>query len=275
MKMRKLGYLFMASFLTLALTACAEKTAVNTEPKETKVNEAENAGSTEQKEWSYEDYTGPEYWGELSSENLVCVNGDEQSPINLEFSQVKVDKMLTENQINYEPTHFTLVNNGHTVQANAITESNSMIVEGNEYKLLQFHFHTPSEHQFNGQSYEMELHLVHSDKNGNLAVLGLMIQEGKENEILASVWGGLPAEETEEGNSEDYLIDLQALLPQNQMSFHYAGSLTTPPCTEEVKWIVFEQPIEMSKEQIQAFQRIFPDNHRPVQPLNDREVNKN
>lgn len=265
----------MVVFLSLALAACAEQIAVNTEPKETKVNEGENAGVTEQREWSYEDLTGPEYWGELSSENLACVNGDEQSPINLEFSEVKVDKKLTENQINYEPTNFTLVNNGHTVQANAITEGNSMIVDGNEYNLLQFHFHTPSEHQFNGQSYEMELHLVHSDKNGNLAVLGMMIQEGKENEILASVWDGLPTEETEEGNSGDYLIDLQALLPQNQMSYHYAGSLTTPPCTEEVKWIVFEQPIEMSKEQIQAFQQIFPDNHRPVQPLNDREVNKN
>lgn len=274
MKVKKFGYLCLVGFLSLTLAACAEQTAVNTEPKETKVSEDENDGVTEQKEWSYEDLTGPEYWGELSSENLACVNGNEQSPINLEFSDVEVDKKLTENQINYEPTNFTLVNNGHTVQANATTEGNSMIVEGNEYNLLQFHFHTPSEHQFNGQSYEMELHLVHSDKDGNLAVLGMMIQEGEENEILSAAWDGLPAEETEEG-TKDYLIDLQALLPKNQMSFHYAGSLTTPPCTEEVKWIIFEQPIEMSKEQIQAFQQIFPDNHRPVQPLNEREVNKN
>ena len=267
--MKKLGYLSLAVFLNLSLAACAEQSTETIEPKE------DEKASTEQMEWSYDDGTGPEYWGELNDENLACVNGEEQSPINLEFSQVKVDKKLTENQINYEPTNFTLINNGHTVQANSTTENNSMIVEGNEYKLLQFHFHTPSEHQFNGQSYEMELHLVHSDKNGNLAVLGLMIQEGKENEIMAALWNELPAEKTEEANTEDYLIDLQALLPENQISFHYAGSLTTPPCTEEVKWIVFEQPIEMSKEQIQAFQHIFPDNHRPVQPLNDREVNKN
>ncbi|WP_235867351.1 carbonic anhydrase family protein [Priestia abyssalis] len=130
-------------------------------------------------------------------------------------------------------------------------------------------------HQFNGEQYDMELHLVHQDANGKLAVLGVMIQEGKENEKLASVWDLLPKEETEKDISVKEPVDLQALLPEDQTSFHYNGSLTTPPCTEEVKWIVFEQPIEMSKEQIQAFQRIFPDNHRPVQPLNEREIIKN
>jgi carbonic anhydrase len=178
-------------------------------------------------------------------------------------------------QIQYKPTPFSLVNNGHTVQANASTPANSIVVEGKEYKLAQFHFHTPSEHQFNGEHYDMELHLVHQDANGKLAVLGVMIQEGKQNEKLASVWEALPQEETENDVSVDEPVDLQALLPADQTSFHYNGSLTTPPCSEGVKWIVFEQPMEMSKEQIQAFQQIFPDNHRPVQPLNEREIIKN
>ena len=184
-------------------------------------------------------------------------------------------KKLKGTQIYYESTSFTLVNNGHTIQANATTDSNLIVVDGSVYKLSQFHFHTPSEHQFNGQHYDMELHLVHNDKNGRLAVFGVMIQQGRENKILASIWGELPKEETEKVISEEYLIHLQALLPQNQKSFHYDGSLTTPPCTEQVKWMVFEQPIEMSKEQIQAFQHIFSDNHRPIQPLNEREIIKN
>ena len=256
--MKKFIFLFLAVFLNLVLVACSEKTT-----------------STKQSDWSYDELTGPEYWGELDPGNSACVNGSEQSPINLEFSQVKVDKKLKGNHIYYEPTTFTLLNNGHTVQANATTENNRIVVDGTEYKLAQFHFHTPSEHQFNSQNYDMELHLVHNDENGKLAVLGVMIQEGRENKILAPVWSALPNKETNQVISEKYLINLQALLPQNQMAFHYDGSLTTPPCTEEVKWIVFEQPIEMSKEQVQTFQQFFSDNRRPVQPLNEREIIKN
>lgn len=208
----------------------------------------------------------------MDQANSACVNGSEQSPINIEFSQIKTDKKLENLQIQYEPTPFTLVNNGHTVHANPTSESNTILVKGYEYKLAQFHFHTPSEHRFNGQNFDMELHLVHKDANRKIAVLGVMIQEGKENEKLASIWDVLPKEETAEDISVKERVDLQGILPQDQTSFHYNGSLTTPPCTEEVKWVIFEQPIEMSKKQIQAFRQIFPDNHRPVQPLNDREL---
>ena len=229
---------------------------------------------TKPRAWSYEERTGPEYWGKLAASNAVCAQGNEQSPINIVSSQVIEDKKIGGKQIYYMPTTFTLHNNGHTIQANAITEKNRLVIEGKEYKLAQFHFHTPSEHQFNSQNYDMEIHFVHKDESGKLAVLGVMIQEGRENEVLATVWDGLPNEANEKGSSEKYLIDLQALLPQNQTSFHYEGSLTTPPCTEEVKWIVFEQPIEMSKQQIKAFQQIFANNHRPIQPLNEREIIK-
>ena len=204
----------------------------------------------------------------------MCAQGSEQSPINIVSSQVKEEKRSSGKQINYEPTTFTLHNNGHTIQANAITEKNRIVVEGKEYKLAQFHFHTPSEHQLNGQYCDLEIHFVHKDESGNLAVLGVMIQEGRKNEVLATVWDRLPNEEGKKEVSEKYLINLQALLPQDQMAYHYDGSLTTPPCTEEVKWIVFEQPIEMSKAQIKAFQEIFPNNHRPVQPINERDIIK-
>lgn len=264
--MKKHGYLFLAMFSSLMLAACAEEKSEEKEVITTSAN---------QSDWSYEESTGPEHWGKLDPKNLTCVNGSEQSPINVEIPEVKADENLKGNEIHYEPTTFTLENNGHTIQANAITKSNYIIIENNEYKLSQFHFHTPSEHQFNGQNYDMELHLVHSDENGKLAVIGLMIQEGNENKLLASMWNELPTDKTAKGDSEKHVIDLQALLPENETTFQYAGSLTTPPCTEEVQWIVFEQPIEMSKAQIKAFQQIFPDNHRPVQPINEREINKN
>jgi carbonic anhydrase len=262
-------FLFLFLIFQLALVACSDQTMEQSGVIKVQPTSAEIA------KWSYDESTGPEYWGELDPSNSACIKGNEQSPINLEFAQAKVDKKIKRNQIYYEPTTFTLLNNGHTIQANATTESNIIIVEGNAYTLAQFHFHTPSEHQFNGQHYDMELHLVHSDHNGKLAVIGVLIQEGGENKLLASVWGDLPKDNTKKESSEKHLIHLQALLPQNQMSFHYNGSLTTPPCTEQVKWIVLEQPIEMSKQQIQAFQEIFSDNHRPVQPLNNREIIKN
>ncbi len=230
---------------------------------------------TKQRDWSYAESTGPEHWGELAASNAACAKGSEQSPINIISSQVKEEKRSSGKQIYYEPTTFTLLNNGHTIQANATTENNRIVVEGKEYKLAQFHFHTPSEHQLNGQNYDLEIHFVHKDKSGKLAVLGVMIQEGKKNQALATFWDSLPNEENEKDGAKKAQIHLPSLLPQNQLSFHYEGSLTTPPCTEEVKWIVFEQPIEMSKDQIKAFQKIFKDNHRPIQPLNERDIFKN
>ncbi|PMC33678.1 carbonic anhydrase [Bacillus sp. UMB0899] len=266
---KSIVYPFLAVSFIFTLVACSENTKEATNTNESKGKETH---STQTAHWSYNGETGPEHWGELDQANSMCVNGSEQSPINIEFSQVKTDKKTGNIQIQYETTPFTLVNNGHTVQANATTDSNSLLVEGNTYKLVQLHFHTPSEHQFNGHNLDMELHLVHKDENGNIAVLGMMIQEGKENEKLAPIWDVLPKEETGEDIAVKEPIDLQGLLPQDQTSFHYNGSLTTPPCTEEVKWVIFEQPIQMSKEQIQAFQQLFPDNHRPVQSLNDREL---
>ncbi|WP_338470854.1 carbonic anhydrase family protein [Niallia sp. XMNu-256] len=282
---KKLVYLFFAVSLSFLIGACSSqdsKTVASLEEKTSNVkeeastvmneNETEETEITQVAQWSYNGDTGPEHWGMLDKANLACADGSEQSPLNIEFAQVKGNEKLEEIQIQYEPTTFSLLNNGSTVQANATTDSSRINIEGKEYKLAQFHFHTPSEHQFNGQNYDMELHLVHQDANGKLAVIGLMIKEGEENENLASVWELLPNEETEKEISVKEPIDVQALLPQDQTTFQYNGSLTTPPCTEEVKWIVFEQPIEMSKMQIQAFKEIFPDNHRPVQPLNSREI---
>ena len=244
------------------------------EPEEATVTEAKEQEEQELQSayWSYTGEEGPESWGHLDESYAACVNGSEQSPINIEASQVKADGGMEDVDTQYEPTTFSVMNNGHTIQANTVSENNKMILGEAEYRLVQFHFHTPSEHQFNGQPYAMELHLVHQNENSQLAVLGLMIQEGKKNENLQAVWDMLPKEKTEQDLPIGEPINLEALLPEADSFFHYDGSLTTPPCTEDVKWVVFEQPIEMSKEQIEAFQQIFPANHRPVQPLNEREI---
>lgn len=272
-----LVYPILAVMLSSVLGACTSQNAQTPKLKDEHAT-GKNAGTEVTKinssHWSYEGETSPEHWGELDLANSACVNGSEQSPINIEFSQVENEKAAEDLQINYEPTSFSLMNNGHTVQANAASGSNSILIEGREYRLAQFHFHTPSEHQFNGKNYEMELHLVHKDSNGKITVLGVMIQEGEENKNLADIWDILPKEETDKDIPLNESVDLKALLPEDQTAFHYEGSLTTPPCTEEVKWTIFEMPIEMSKEQIEAFRQIFSDNHRPVQSLNNRKVIK-
>ncbi|MDI7740612.1 carbonic anhydrase family protein [Lysinibacillus fusiformis] len=276
--MKKVIHLLSAAILASALAACSQHAPKTVEPETKTVSVTEEQAQEHDLQstaWSYEGATGPESWGELDEQYAACVNGSEQSPINIELSEAETNKTIEEVNIQYEPTTFSVINNGHTIQANTASVTNKIILDETEYQLVQFHFHTPSEHQFNGQPYEMELHLVHQNESGELAVLGVMIQEGSMNEYLQPVWAALQEEITEEDISLSEPVQLQTLLPKDQTFLHYNGSLTTPPCTEEVEWIILEQPIELSQEQIQVFQQIFPDNHRPIQPLNEREVIRN
>ena len=174
--------------------------------------------------------------------------------------------------IDYEPGSVALRNNGHTIQANVDDANDTVTYKGEVYKLDQFHFHTPSEHTFDGKSYPMELHLVNKSSNGKITVVGILIMEGKENPALEPVFADLPAHQTSAGRQAQ--VDITALLPNDRKALVYAGSLTTPPCSEPVNWIVLEQPIEMSREQIAAFKAIFHDNHRPLQKLNHRDVSE-
>lgn len=272
---KKMFYSTLMSFFVLFLVACsstpfdgdkndAGKKDIAKEEK--KLNEVHTA------HWSYEGKTGPEQWGELSKDFALCTKGKEQSPINIATSRVIEDKKIADLVINYKPTKFSLSNNGHTIQGTPSTLDNSFVIDNKEYKLVQFHFHTPSEHQFNGQNFDMELHFVHKDVNNQFAVLGVMIKEGTANPYLEKAWNVIPTEKTTEDVKLTESIDLMSLLPKDKKSFQYIGSLTTPPCSEAVKWVVLEYPIEMSKEQIDKFRNIFPDNHRPIQSLNERKV---
>ena len=277
--MKKLLYYASLSTLLLgSLSACSgqetsDKTAVEnkTEVVKTVAETKKDTGHGEA-HWSYEGETGPEHWGEIAAEFASCSRGKEQSPINLDVEEVKKDSKQQQIEINYAPTTVNVVNNGHTIQANLSNENNKIVIDGTEYKLVQFHFHTPSEHQFDGENLPIEYHLVHKSSDDKLAVLGVMVEEGAKNKTLANIWSNLPKEETEEGIEVKEPVDLTTLLPEDQASFRYNGSLTTPPCSEGVKWTVFEETVQMSADQIKDFSDIFSENNRPVQQLNKRQV---
>jgi carbonic anhydrase len=259
---------FLILFLVSSLVACSSALpdVTMTEKEAIAKNEVQTA------HWSYEGETGPEHWGDIDPDYARCANGKEQSPINIETLHVVKDKKMADPDIHYKPTLFSLRNDGRTIQGAPSTLDNSIVLDNEEYQLTQFHFHTPSEHQFNRQHFDMELHFVHKSANHQIAVLGLMIKEGETNSYLENAWNLIPRVKTTKEVKLTEPIDLMKLLPKEKDSFQYNGSLTTPPCSEGVKWVILKEPIEMSKEQIDQFRDIFVDNHRPVQPLNDREV---
>ncbi|MDQ0207225.1 carbonic anhydrase [Alkalicoccobacillus murimartini] len=221
-------------------------------------------------DWSYSGATGPEFWADLHNEYAACSHGVEQSPVALHNDDAS-DEEKWSLDLDYKETTFSVENNGHTIQANVDEHSsNKLIVNGTDYKLEQFHFHSQSEHTLNDDYYEMEVHLVHQDEDQNLAVLGVLIEEGEKNETLANMWDVMPESEGEA--NETILLNPSELVPRDLSTFQYAGSLTTPPCSDHVKWSVSDTSISMSAEQLQAFQQIYPDNYRPIQELGDREV---
>ena len=220
--------------------------------------------------WSYEGADGPEHWGELSSDFMMCSEGWNQSPIDLD-AVVHAD--LPELEFEYYTTNINELNNGHSIQQNMAPGSFLRIPERNvSFELKQFHFHSPSEHTINGEHFAMEIHFVHADKQGKLAVVGILVEEGKEHAVLKQLWAFMP-ENPGETSSEPIGIEETDLLPPTREYYAYSGSLTTPPCTEGVKWLVLKSPIEASAEQIATFkERVGPASNRPVQPHNARVV---
>lgn len=219
-------------------------------------------------EWSYGGYTNPTEWGELSSKYRTCETGNKQSPINIrEFDTSRGGRGNV--QFNYDPSDLEVINNGATVKVNYDSGS-SVTIDGKTYKLKQFHFHTPSEHRINDELSAMELHLVHKSNDGDYAVVGVMIEPGKTNSEMAKVWSNIP----DRGNTKKLNRQVSAanFLPQEKDYYKYSGSFTTPPCTQGVTWIMFDQPIKASKQQIDAFSSLYPANNRPIQEVNNRQI---
>lgn len=217
--------------------------------------------------WEYSGEAGPENWAKLSPEYGACA-GKNQSPINLSGL---IDAKLKPIAFSYKAGTTEILNNGHTVQVNA-AEGSSITVDGIQFDLKQFHFHAPSENLINGKSYPLEAHLVHADKDGNLAVVAVMFNAGTASAALEKAWAQMPK------NSGDK-VDLSAklspldLLPKNRDYYRFNGSLTTPPCSEGVRWLVMKHPASASKEQIETFAHVMHHpNNRPVQAVNARPV---
>ncbi len=218
--------------------------------------------------WGYIGVNGAENWGQLSPNFKACQFGEQQSPINLKSSVTASG--LDEISINYRRAPLRIINNGHTIQVNH--ESGSTItLNGKTFELLQFHFHHPSEHELNSNSYPMEVHLVHQGANGELAVLGIFMERGSSrNNTLESIWSALPENEGPEQIRPEILIDPSSLLPTQKAYFRYNGSLTTPPCSEIVNWVVYKEPIQVSDAQIEKFASVVGMNARPIQSINRR-----
>ncbi len=221
--------------------------------------------------WTYEGETGPEYWGSIDPSFSACQNGVNQSPINVTKA---TSALLGDIIFNYNDVPLSLINNGHTIQLNYAPGS-SITVNGQTFNVLQFHFHSPSENNIDGMSYPLEMHIVHKDKNGKLGVIAVMFKEGRENPVITGLWSHLKeATVGKTVNKDDISINVYAMLPANKEYYRFNGSLTTPPCSEGVQWMLMKTPLEVSPEQITQFVNLIGHNNRPIQALNARVILK-
>jgi carbonic anhydrase len=231
--------------------------------------------SAQTKHWAYQDHgdeVGPARWGTLPGDE-TCGNGKQQAPINLAAAVAK-QQDLPDLVFAYKPSKLSLTNNGHTVQETYDAGSTlGRTGSASTTTLAQFHFHAPSEHMLDGASFPMEMHLVHLNAQGKpAAVVGVFIKSGKENSGLSAAFRALPAKSGDKVAPAESTVDARNLLPVDKTYFTYAGSLTTPPCTEGITWFVLKTPIEMSPAQIRAFTSLEHLGHtnRPVQRLGAR-----
>lgn len=227
--------------------------------------------------WGYEGDVAPARWGSLSPVYAACEKGHAQSPINIPgagagtSTPLKFDYRTTGLKIAHHEHVIDIVDNGHTIQV-TVEEGSTLTTARGTYQLKQFHFHTPSEHTVDGKSFPMEMHFVHQSAEGNFAVVSALFVEGAPNENLAKLIANFPAAKGDTRHMPEVKLDLQFHLPLNSKAYSYMGSFTTPPCTENVEWYVFQQPVSASAAQLKAFAERLNHNNRPVQPLHQRKV---
>jgi carbonic anhydrase len=217
--------------------------------------------------WRYDGPGGPADWARLAPAFAKCASGARQSPIDIRDGiQVELEPI----GFSYQPSHFSVIDNGHTVQVN-VAPGNFIEVMGRSYQLQQFHFHRPSEERIAGRQSAMVVHLVHKDGEGHPAVLAVLLEPGAAQSVIQAVWNNLPLEKGQELAAR-VSIDPAQLLPAERGYFTYMGSFTTPPCSEGVLWMVMKKPVSISPEQLAIFARLYPMNARPVQPSSGRMI---
>lgn len=218
--------------------------------------------------WGYEGEGDPENWGKISQDFMTCEYGKSQSPINI----TNAIKTNTSENIAFFYTKKLKdeINNGHSIQVN-YPKGNYVTLDAKRYDLLQFHFHSPAENLINNKQYPFSIHFVHQSEEGKLLVIALLFEVGKENKILKPIWDVMPQKEGETTYPKN--IALNDLFSKNPHYYRFDGSLTTPPCTEGVTWVVIKKPLEISKTQLEKFQKIMKhSNNRPIQPTNNRVI---
>jgi len=217
--------------------------------------------------WSYEGDSGPANWSKINVDWAKCGNGSRQSPIDIRDG-MKVE--LEQISFDYHPSSFNVVDNGHTVQV-GVSGGNYITVQNRMFELQQFHFHRPSEERINGKAFEMVVHLVHRDAEGRQAVLALLLERGAPQATIQTVWNNLPLEKFET-MQPTILLDPAEMLPARRDYYTYMGSMTEPPCSEGVLWLVMKQPVQASPAQMALFSRLYPLNARPIQPGTGRII---
>lgn len=222
-------------------------------------------------DWTYEGIKGPLHWGKLDPAYKACSEGKEQSPIDIRGAHL--NKSLPPIEFHYISGSMTLTNTGHTVQVTAPAGS-YIVVGGTRYDLVQFHFHHPGEEAVKGKLPDMTLHLVHKSADGKIVVVAVRLNEGDPNAVLAALWQHLP----KTSGATDKLADAMSpagLLPTDRGYWTYEGSLTAPPCTEGVRWFIFEQQVEISRAQLKAFAALYKVNSRLIQDTRGRKIEAN
>jgi len=253
-----------------ALAAAGQKVKVLSECKKSTDKDADAKDDSAKKDdkahavqWGYEGDKGPEHWGDAFP---VCGKGKKQSPLNIIGPFEKSKETLS---VDYKEGPLKMLNNGHTIQVN-IEPGSSLTIGKESFELLQFHFHRPSEEQVDGKNASMVAHFVHKSKEGKLAVIGVMLNEGKDSAAVKTLWANLPPKEGEEFLPAKVTFNPASMLPKDMGFYNYEGSLTTPPCTEGVQFYILKAPVDISKQQLAKFP--FKLNARPVQSLNGRKI---
>ena len=253
-----------------ALAAAGQKVKVLSECKKSTDKDAESKDDSAKKDdkahavhWGYEGDNGPEHWGDAFP---VCGKGKKQSPLNIIGPFEKSKETLS---VDYKEGPLKMLNNGHTIQVN-VEPGSSLTIGKESFDLLQFHFHRPSEEQIDGKNASMVAHFVHKSKEGKLAVIGVMLNEGKDSAAIKTLWANLPPKEGEEFLPAKVMFNPASMLPKDMGFYNYEGSLTTPPCTEGVQFYILKSPVDISKQQLAKFP--FKLNARPVQSLNGRKI---
>jgi carbonic anhydrase len=219
------------------------------------------------KNWSYSGETGPDHWAAMNNDYSACGSGKTQSPIDLKWHKpVKASAMSA----NYKSSKAFVSDNGHSIQM-AFDMGGSIKIKGQTYDLMQVHFHSPSEHTLSGKQFPLEAHFVHKNADGKTVVLAAFFKEGKENAVITKIWNAIPNPPAP-ASANDMQISAKDLMPPMKTYYEYTGSMTTPPCTEDIHWMVFNTPLNISKAQIETLHKFHADNNRPTQSLNDRKV---